>query len=252
MTLLTRFTNNPREYTMAADDHSRFQTTLESLRDCHAHLSQPVTDAEAQARRQVLDLCKQMVADAHFFGLIETTDLPWARDEEQVLIGPIAAPAPKVEGPVPAKMLDGGRPVIEAYIDGACSGNPGPGGWGVVVVRSDGTFHEISGSSQGDTTNNRMELQAAVELLARLPANAQAHIHADSQYVVKGMTEWMQGWKRNAWRTSSKKEVQNIDLWLRLDALSWNKDLHWHWVRGHNGHPGNERADQIAVAACQV
>lgn len=153
-----------------------------------------------------------MVADAHFFGLIATLDPPWPRDEEQVLIGPIAAPAPAVDGTVHVKMLDGDRPVVEAYVDGECSGNPGPGGWGVVVVKSDGTFHEISGSSEGATTNNRMELQSAIELLSRLPANAQTHVHADSQYLIKGMTEWMEGWKRNAWRTSSKKEVQNMDL----------------------------------------
>ncbi|WP_197094644.1 ribonuclease HI [Microvirga massiliensis] len=146
-------------------------------------------------------------------------------------------------------MMDGDRPIVVAYIDGACSGNPGPGGWGVVVLKSDGSFHEISGSSEGSTTNNRMELQAAIELLSRLPANAETFVYADSQYVVKGMTEWLSGWKKNGWRTSAKKEVQNIDLWLRLEALAHNRSIQWHWVRGHDGHAANERADQLAVAA---
>jgi ribonuclease HI len=146
-------------------------------------------------------------------------------------------------------MVDGDGPIVVAYIDGACSGNPGPGGWGVVVLNSDGSFHEISGSSEGSTTNNRMELQAAIELLSRLPANAETFVYADSQYVVKGMTEWLSGWKKNGWRTSAKKEVQNLDLWLRLEALAHSRSIQWHWVRGHDGHAANERADQLAVAA---
>ncbi len=139
---------------------------------------------------------------------------------------------------------------IQAYIDGACSGNPGPGGWGVLIL-ADGEERVLS-AYQPDTTNNRMELTAAIRLLQHLSPDVAVTIYADSQYVVKGVTEWMQGWKRNGWRNSQKKAVENRDLWETLDALvseRGSRILTWQWVRGHNGHPQNERVDQIAVAA---
>jgi hypothetical protein len=184
---------------MANGAHCRFQNALHDLRDCHEHLGADLSEGEARARTKLLELCQDILADAENMGLIrpteviglpETGDFP--RGTDGVLLGPIAAPMPITDDVLPIRMMDGDRPVV-AYIDGACSGNPGPGGWGVVVLKSDGSFHEASGSSGGPTTNNRMELQAAIELLSRLPANAETFVYADAQYVVKGMTEWLVG-----------------------------------------------------------
>ncbi len=136
---------------------------------------------------------------------------------------------------------------VEAFTDGACRGNPGPGGWGVVLRYGD-TEKELYGAER-ETTNNRMELMAAIQALEALKRPVEIHITTDSQYVRKGITEWLANWKRNGWRTAAKKPVKNQDLWQRLDAATRTHDVHWHWVRGHSGHPENERADALANRA---
>lgn len=140
---------------------------------------------------------------------------------------------------------------IVAYTDGACSGNPGPGGWGVVLqaLRDDQVAKErtLSGG-EADTTNNRMELMAAISALETLERAAQVTIITDSAYVKNGVTSWIHGWKRNGWRTADKKPVKNVDLWQRLDAAQTRHQVTWEWVKGHAGHPENERADELARA----
>ncbi len=136
--------------------------------------------------------------------------------------------------------------VIEIYTDGACKGNPGPGGWGA-LLKSNDAQKELYGGELG-TTNNRMEMLAVIEALAALKRPCQVALHVDSQYVLKGMTQWLPGWKARGWKTAAKAPVKNVDLWQRLDALvnGGGHQIEWHWVRGHNGHAGNERADQLA------
>lgn len=136
---------------------------------------------------------------------------------------------------------------VEIFTDGACSGNPGPGGWGV-VLRSKNTEKELSGAEK-DTTNNRMEMMAVIAGLEALKRACRVTITTDSQYVMKGMTEWLPGWKARNWRTASKQPVKNADLWQRLEKAVQPHQVEWQWVRGHNGHAENERADQLAVAA---
>ncbi|MFM2036744.1 MAG: hypothetical protein RL459_2009 [Pseudomonadota bacterium] len=135
---------------------------------------------------------------------------------------------------------------IDIYTDGACKGNPGPGGWGA-LLKSGATEKELCGGEMG-TTNNRMEMTAVIEALAALKRPCIVTLHVDSQYVLKGMTEWLPGWKARGWKTASKEPVKNVDLWQRLDALvsSGGHQIEWRWVRGHNGDPGNERADMLA------
>ena len=133
---------------------------------------------------------------------------------------------------------------IELYTDGACSGNPGPGGWGVVLRMGQHEKELFGGESA--TTNNRMELTAVIEGLRALKRPVQAEIYTDSQYVMKGMNEWIKGWKARGWKTASKEPVKNVDLWQALDAECARHQLQWHWVRGHNGHVENERADALA------
>jgi ribonuclease HI len=130
------------------------------------------------------------------------------------------------------------------YTDGACSGNPGPGGWGAIII-SDGETAEFCGGEKS-TTNNRMELSAVIEGLSRVPENSSAIIVTDSTYVRDGITEWIERWKKNGWRTANKKPVKNQDLWLRLDSLAAARKIEWQWVRGHAGDPINERADELA------
>ena len=133
---------------------------------------------------------------------------------------------------------------IDVYTDGACSGNPGPGGWGALVVRG-GEEREIYGGVAG-TTNNRMELMAAIEALEGLAEPSRIRLHTDSTYVRDGITRWIRRWKTNGWKTAARKPVKNVDLWRRLEAALERHDIEWLWVRGHTGHPGNERADALA------
>ncbi len=136
---------------------------------------------------------------------------------------------------------------IEAYTDGACSGNPGPGGWGV-VLRMGNEERELSGGAT-QTTNQRMELTAAIEALAATPEGAEVVVYSDSYYVVEGMRSWIANWKRRRWKNADGKPVANRDLWEKLDALAAKRHVRWEWVRGHAGHPENERADRLARKA---
>jgi len=134
---------------------------------------------------------------------------------------------------------------VEIYTDGACSGNPGPGGWGA-VLRYGNHEMELHGGESKLTTNNRMELMAAIQALESLTRPSVVRLHTDSVYVRNGVTTWLAGWKRNGWRTSAKQAVKNEDLWRRLDAAAAKHEVHWLWVKGHAGNPGNERADALA------
>jgi len=134
--------------------------------------------------------------------------------------------------------------VVDIFTDGACSGNPGPGGWGA-ILRWDGHEKELHGGER-ETTNNRMELMAAIRALESLKRPVKARLHTDSLYVMKGITEWIHDWKRRGWRTADKKPVKNVDLWQRLEAALAQHDVEWIWVRGHAGHAENERADELA------
>jgi ribonuclease HI len=142
-------------------------------------------------------------------------------------------------------------PDLYAYTDGACSGNPGPGGWGVLLVARDGAAvmkeHELSGG-EALTTNNRMELLAAISALETLAKPSEITVVTDSAYVKNGVTEWIHGWKRNGWRTAGKDPVKNADLWQRLDAAQARHKVQWRWIKGHAGHAENERADALARA----
>jgi ribonuclease HI len=133
---------------------------------------------------------------------------------------------------------------VEIYADGACRGNPGPGGWGV-LLRARGTEKELYGGDPA-TTNNRMELTAVIRALEALQRPARVRLYTDSQYVQKGITEWISQWKRRGWKTAGRTPVKNVDLWERLDALAAAHRVEWHWVKGHAGHDGNERADALA------
>jgi ribonuclease HI len=137
-----------------------------------------------------------------------------------------------------------GAPRVTIYTDGACSGNPGPGGWGALLQYGDAE-KEICGG-EADTTNNRMEMMAAIMALESLKRPMAIDLYTDSTYVRSGITEWLAGWKRRNWRTAAKKPVKNVDLWQRLDKATGEHDIAWHWVKGHAGNPGNERADELA------
>ena len=134
--------------------------------------------------------------------------------------------------------------IINIYADCGCRGNPGPGGWGVLLQSGDAE-KELWGG-EANTTNNRMELTAVIRALEALKRPTTAHIHTDSQYVQKGISQWIHNWKRNGWRTADKKPVKNADLWQALDEQVNRHQVEWQWVRGHTGHPGNEKADQLA------
>jgi ribonuclease HI len=133
---------------------------------------------------------------------------------------------------------------INVYTDGACKGNPGPGGWGA-VLEIDGHEREMYGGAPA-TTNNRMELTAVIEALSALKRPCRVVLHTDSQYVQKGITEWIGGWKARGWKTAAKEPVKNVDLWQKLDAVVRGHEIRWVWVKGHAGHDGNERADALA------
>ena len=136
---------------------------------------------------------------------------------------------------------------VEVFTDGACRGNPGPGGWGA-LLRYNGHEKTLYGA-EAQTTNNRMELTAAIMALEALRRSCEVHLTTDSTYVQKGITEWLSNWKRKGWKTAGGKAVKNADLWQRLDAAAQRHTVRWHWVRGHTGHAGNERADALANQA---
>jgi ribonuclease HI len=135
---------------------------------------------------------------------------------------------------------------VNIYTDGACSGNPGPGGWGALLVYGDHE-KELCGG-EPETTNNRMEMMAVIKALAHLKEGCKVAIHTDSKYVMQGMTEWIKGWKAKGWKTADKKPVKNVDLWQELETQVARHHVSWHWVKGHAGHPENERADALARA----
>ena len=134
--------------------------------------------------------------------------------------------------------------VVEIFTDGACSGNPGPGGWGA-LLRYGSKERELFGGEK-DTTNNRMELTAVIRALDTLTRAVTVHVHTDSTYVMQGITKWIHGWKKNGWKTSAKEPVKNADLWMLLEVSVTRHEVKWHWVKGHAGHEGNERADALA------
>jgi len=145
---------------------------------------------------------------------------------------------------MPKSASSGSAELVRIYTDGACKGNPGPGGWGA-VVQIDGVEKELFGGER-HTTNNRMELTAVIRALEALKPPREAAVYTDSQYVQKGISEWLRDWKRRGWRTADKKPVKNVDLWQELDRLAGAHRIAWHWVKGHAGHPENERADALA------
>jgi len=136
---------------------------------------------------------------------------------------------------------------VEIYTDGACRGNPGPGGWGATLQMGE-HFRELSGA-EAMTTNNRMELTAVIAALEALKRSVPVKLYTDSEYVRRGITEWLVGWKSRGWKTADRKPVKNQDLWERLDAVAARHQIEWHWVKGHSGVPGNERVDRLANAA---
>lgn len=136
------------------------------------------------------------------------------------------------------------KPAVVIYTDGACSGNPGPGGWGAILIS--GTHRKEMSGGEGETTNNRMELMAAITALEALKHPSRVDLHTDSEYVKNGISQWIHGWKTNGWKTTAKKPVKNAELWQRLDAARHKHQVEWHWVRGHAGHAENERADELA------
>ncbi|MCU0729345.1 MAG: ribonuclease HI [Sphingopyxis sp.] len=139
---------------------------------------------------------------------------------------------------------------VEIFTDGACKGNPGPGGWGA-ILRHGSRERELSGG-EADTTNNRMEMLAAIMALEALTRPCTVTLTTDSVYVRDGITKWIHGWKRNGWRTAAKRPVANAELWQRLDTAAQRHRIEWRWVKGHSGHPDNERADQLASAAAEA
>lgn len=142
------------------------------------------------------------------------------------------------------------KKTVTLYTDGACSGNPGPGGWGAILVYGE-TEKEFSGG-ENPSTNNRMELMAAIEGLKQLKQPCTVELYTDSKYVLQGFTEWMPGWKQKGWKTADKKPVKNVDLWQALEEAAKPHKVHWHWVKGHSGHHFNDRVDMLAVAAAKA
>jgi len=140
--------------------------------------------------------------------------------------------------------------IVEMYTDGACSGNPGPGGWGVLMRYGDHE-KEMSGG-EDETTNNRMEMMAVIQGLEALKKSSEVHVYTDSKYVMQGVNEWLEGWKAKGWKTAAKKPVKNQDLWERIDLLISKHKVTFFWVKGHAGHPENERCDQLAVEAAEL
>lgn len=143
------------------------------------------------------------------------------------------------------------EPIVEIFTDGACSGNPGPGGWGA-LLRCGDVEKEMCGGDPGPTTNNKMELTAPIRALGALTRPCVVHIYTDSTYVRNGITKWVHGWKLNGWKTSAKQPVKNAELWRELDAAASAHQVEWHWVKGHAGHVENERADRLAVQGMRM
>ncbi len=141
-------------------------------------------------------------------------------------------------------MAEESNDVVEIFTDGACSGNPGPGGWGAIMRYRD-TERELNGG-EAETTNNRMEMLAAIMALEAMKRPIKAIVHTDSTYLRDGITKWIHAWKKRGWKTASKKPVKNVDLWQRLETAIADHDVEWRWVKGHSGHPENERADELA------
>ena len=139
------------------------------------------------------------------------------------------------------------KKLVEIFTDGACSGNPGPGGWGA-ILRYGGVEKELNGGEPA-TTNNRMELMAAIMAIEAVKRPCEIHLHTDSEYLRQGITTWIHSWKARGWKTADKKPVKNVDLWQRLERAIETHDVHWHWVKGHSGHVENERADELARLA---
>jgi ribonuclease HI len=137
--------------------------------------------------------------------------------------------------------------IVEIFTDGACSGNPGPGGWGAVLRY--GEIEKEMNGGEPETTNNRMELMAAIMAIEAVKRPCEIHLHTDSEYLRNGITTWIHSWKARGWRTADKKPVKNVDLWQRLERAIETHDVHWHWVKGHSGHAENERADALARLA---
>jgi ribonuclease HI len=144
-------------------------------------------------------------------------------------------------------MTSSGKKVVEIFTDGACSGNPGPGGWGA-ILRYGGVDKELNGGEPA-TTNNRMEMMAAIMAIEAVKRPCEIHLHTDSEYLRQGITTWIHSWKARGWKTADKKPVKNVDLWQRLERAIETHDVHWHWVKGHSGHVENERADELARLA---
>jgi ribonuclease HI len=144
------------------------------------------------------------------------------------------------------------RPHVHLFTDGACSGNPGPGGWAYILKHPASRSERSDSGGEPQTTNNRMELTAVVEGLRALTTPSLVDVHSDSQYVLNGLHEWLENWKKRGWRTASKKPVKNEDLWRLLDDLKSTHDLRYHWIRGHSGHPENEACDRMAVEALEA
>lgn len=142
------------------------------------------------------------------------------------------------------------QPILEIFTDGACKGNPGIGGWGVLLRY--GVHEKTLKGAQAHTTNNRMELTAAIEALKAIKKPCEIHLTTDSNYVKNGINQWIHTWKKNGWKTAQKKPVQNLDLWQQLDQLNTQHNVHWHWIKGHSGHPGNEMADNLANQAIEA
>jgi ribonuclease HI len=145
--------------------------------------------------------------------------------------------------------MSAGKPAVVVYTDGACSGNPGPGGWGAILISGEHR-KELSGG-EATTTNNRMELLAAISALEALKGPSRVELHTDSKYVQDGIAKWIHGWKKNGWKTADRKPVKNTELWQRLDAARNRHEVDWRWVKGHAGHDENERADELAREAMQ-
>jgi len=137
--------------------------------------------------------------------------------------------------------------IVEIFTDGACRGNPGPGGWGV-LLRLNSVEKKLSGA-EPDTTNNRMEMTAVIEALSALTKPSKVKLTTDSKYVIDGVTQWIVNWKKRGWKTASKQPVKNVDLWRKIDELSQSHDISWHWVKGHSGHVENEHVDELANLA---